>query len=137
MNRVFNATELEGVTTFWRVSRRDGVTLGFTGHDRDLWLDGVLHRAALRSDAARHTALTNVFTGRPARSIVNRFMAELGPIAPDAPGFPLPVAAFMPLRGVAERQGSDAFSPLWAGQNVTGCREIPAAALTQALAARA
>lgn len=46
MSRVFFASELEGVTTFWRIHRRDGVTLGFTGHDRDLWFDGVLHRAA-------------------------------------------------------------------------------------------
>lgn len=46
MNRVFFRKELEGVATFWRVLRRDGVTLGFTGHDRDLWFDGVLHRAA-------------------------------------------------------------------------------------------
>ncbi len=56
--RIFNATELEGVTTFWRVSRRDGVTLGFTGHDRDLWLGGVLHRAApgMLPSAVRRTA---------------------------------------------------------------------------------
>lgn len=46
MSRVFLATELEGVATFWRVFRRDGVTLGFTSHDRDLAFGGVLHRAA-------------------------------------------------------------------------------------------
>lgn len=46
MSRVFFRQELEANATFWRVQRRDGVTLGFTGHDRDLWLDGVLHRAA-------------------------------------------------------------------------------------------
>jgi uncharacterized phage protein (TIGR02218 family) len=46
MARVFNREELEGLATFWRVQRRDGVTLGFTGHDRDLWFEGVLHRAA-------------------------------------------------------------------------------------------
>ncbi|BBC71592.1 conserved hypothetical protein [Altererythrobacter sp. B11] len=46
MSRTFFATELETVTTWWRVMRRDGVTLGFTAHDRDLWFDGVLHRAA-------------------------------------------------------------------------------------------
>lgn len=46
MNRVFLAKELEGVATFWRILRRDGVALGFTAHDRDLWFDGVLHRAA-------------------------------------------------------------------------------------------
>src|SRR4030095_14223954 len=39
-----------------------------------------MHRAALKSTASRHTALTNVFTGRPARGIVNRLMKELGPI---------------------------------------------------------
>jgi nitronate monooxygenase len=33
-----------------------------------------VHRAALQSDAARHTALTNLFTGRPARGIVNRLL---------------------------------------------------------------
>jgi nitronate monooxygenase len=95
-----------------------------------------LHRAALKSDAARHTALTNVFTGRPARGIVNRFVSELGPIAADAPRFPLAMAAFLPLRARAESQGSDAFSPLWSGQNATGCREVPAAALTAELAAQ-
>lgn len=46
MSRVFLASELEGVATFWRLYRRDGVTLGFTSHDRDLAFSGVLHRAA-------------------------------------------------------------------------------------------
>ena len=46
MSRVFLREALEGVATFWRVRRRDGVTLGFTSHDRDAWFDGVLHRAA-------------------------------------------------------------------------------------------
>ncbi|MFC3101534.1 DUF2163 domain-containing protein [Altererythrobacter lauratis] len=46
MSKVFFASELEAVATFWRIERRDGVTLGFTSHDRNLWFDGVLHRAA-------------------------------------------------------------------------------------------
>lgn len=46
MSRVFGREALEGLASFWRVRRRDGVTLGFIGHDRDLWFDGVLHRAA-------------------------------------------------------------------------------------------
>ncbi len=45
MSRVFFARELEGVATYWRINRRDGITLGFTSHDRDLWFDGLLHRA--------------------------------------------------------------------------------------------
>lgn len=94
-----------------------------------------VHRAALASPAARHTAVTNVFTGRPARGIVNRLMREIGPIAGDVPAFPLAAAALAPLRAAAERKGSGDFSPLWAGQNTSGCREIPAAEITRALAA--
>lgn len=94
-----------------------------------------IHRAALQSEAARHTALTNLFTGRPARGIVNRLMRELGPISSAPPAFPLATAALAPLRAQAESQGSGDFSPLWSGQNVSGCQAIPAAQLTQALAA--
>ncbi len=93
-----------------------------------------IHRAALKSAAARHTALTNLFTGRPARGIVNRVMRELGAISPAAPEFPLATGAIAPLRSHAESQGSGEFSPLWAGQNTSGCREIPAAELTRELA---
>lgn len=94
-----------------------------------------VHRAALKSDAARHTALTNVFTGRPARGIVNRLMREQGPINPDAPPFPLAAAAVAPLRAKAESHGSGDFSPLWSGTNPSGCKEISASRLTLELAA--
>jgi nitronate monooxygenase len=93
-----------------------------------------LHRAALRSDAARHTALTNVFTGRPARGIVNRVVRELGPITDAAPAFPCAVGGIAPLRAKAESVGSGDFSPLWSGQNAAGCRDVPAAELTRELA---
>jgi nitronate monooxygenase len=94
----------------------------------------VMHRAALKSAAARVTALTNLFTGRPARGIVNRIMRELGPMSAAAPAFPLATSAIAPLRGKAESLGSGDFSPLWAGQNTTGCKEIPAGLLTRELA---
>jgi nitronate monooxygenase len=94
-----------------------------------------VHRAALKSCAARHTALTNVFTGRPARGIVNRIMRELGPISPKAPAFPLAASAIAPLRAKAEGKGSGDFSLLLSGQNASGCKEIPAAQLTRELAA--
>ena len=93
-----------------------------------------IHRAALQSEAARHTALTRLFTGRPARGIVNRVMRELGPLSPVAPAFPLATAAIAPLRAHAERLGSGDFSPLWSGQNTSGCQVIGAAALTRQLA---
>ncbi|MEN9537846.1 MAG: hypothetical protein RLZZ126_81 [Pseudomonadota bacterium] len=93
-----------------------------------------LHRAALQSDGARETALTNLFTGRPARGIVNRVMRELGPVSPLAPAFPTATNAIAPLRARCEAQGSTDFTPLWSGQNATGCRAIPAAELTRELA---
>jgi nitronate monooxygenase len=86
-----------------------------------------VHRAALKSDAARVTALTNLLSGRPARGIVNRVMRELGPMSALAPAFPSATNAIAPLRAAAEKQGRGDFSPLWAGQNVSGCREVPAA----------
>jgi len=94
-----------------------------------------VHRAALKSEAARKTALTNLFTGRPARGIVNRIMLDLGPMNPAAPVFPLATPAIAPLRTKAEAQGKGDFSPLWSGQNASGCREISAADLTRELAA--
>lgn len=93
-----------------------------------------IHRAALKGESSRVTALTNVFTGRPARGIVNRIVRELGPINPATPRFPMAAAAIAPLRAKAEGLAVGDFSPLWAGQNASGCREIPAALLTRELA---
>jgi nitronate monooxygenase len=95
-----------------------------------------VHRAALASEAARHTALTRLFSGRPARGIVNRLMTDLGPMSELAPAFPLASSALAPLRAKAESQGDGGFSPLWCGQNATGCASIPAAELTHRLADR-
>ena len=96
-----------------------------------------VHRAALLGEGARHTALTNLFSGRPARGIVNRVMRELGPMCHEAPAFPLATGAIAPLRAAAERGGSGDFSPLWCGQNASGCKAIGAAELTLSLVGRA
>ena len=93
-----------------------------------------IHREALKSPEARHTALTNLFSGGPARGIVNRVMRELGPICDQAPAFPLATNAIAPLRAAGEAAGTGDFSPLWSGQNASGCREIPAGELVEELA---
>ncbi len=92
------------------------------------------HREALKSPAARHTAITNLFSGGPARGIVNRVMRELGPVCDQAPAFPLATNAIAPLRAAGEAAGTGDFSPLWSGQNASGCREIPAGVLVEELA---
>lgn len=93
-----------------------------------------VHRAALASEAARDTALTNLFTGRPSRGIVNRVMRNLGPMNVAAPRFPGAAPFMAPLRARAESAGSGDFSPLWSGQNASACREAPAAEVVRELA---
>lgn len=110
-----------------------GVQVGTAYLCSDEALTSPVHRAALHSDAVHHTALTTLFSGRPARGIVNRVMRELGPLSPAAPAFPTATAAIAPLRAHWEKQGRGDFSPLWSGQNASGCRSAPAADITRDL----
>lgn len=91
------------------------------------------HHRALRTAKESQTAVTNLFTGRPARGIVNRVMREVGPMSPLAPAFPLAGGALMPLRAKDEAD----FSNLWAGQAFPLGRELSSAELTRRLAEEA
>ncbi|MGH8465747.1 MAG: NAD(P)H-dependent flavin oxidoreductase, partial [Pseudomonas sp.] len=95
------------------------------------------HRQALQTAKDSETALTNLFTGRPARGITTRIMRELGPISALAPRFPLAGGALMPLRAISEPNGSSDFSNLWSGQAARLARALPAGELTRSLAERA
>jgi nitronate monooxygenase len=96
-----------------------------------------LYRDALRHAHADATFLTNVFTGRPARILVNRLALEVGPISDALPDFPLPLGELAPLRAMAEQQGNSDFTPFWSGQASPLGREMPAEALTLKLAEEA
>ncbi len=90
-----------------------------------------VHRAALahaRDDSSR---ITNIFTGRPARGLLNRFIREHGPMNRRAPPFPLAAGAVAPLRAHHERLASGDYSPLWAGQAAALARAEDAGSLTQ------
>jgi nitronate monooxygenase len=93
-----------------------------------------LYRAALKTAREDQTVLTNVFTGRPARGIVNRMIRELGPMSAEAPAFPDATGATFPLRAKAEAKGSGEFTSLWSGQAPRFAREMPAGELTRTLA---
>jgi nitronate monooxygenase len=93
-----------------------------------------IYRQALKDAKDNETAITNVFTGRPARGIVNRLMREVGPMSTVAPEFPLAAAAVTPLRAKSEMAGSADFTPLWSGQAARLNRNLPAAELTKQLA---
>jgi nitronate monooxygenase len=90
------------------------------------------HREAIASD--RPTALTRAFTGRLARGIANRFMAE----HPDAPiAYPQINYATAPLRADARARGDAESFNLWAGQAHALAVARPAAETVQALSAGA
>ena len=96
-----------------------------------------LHRQALRHARADTTMVTDAFSGRPARGLVNR-MVRFAQAAPGpTPAFPVPTATLAPLRRAAEQQGSGDFTAMWAGQSAALGREMPAGALTAALGAEA
>ncbi|WP_374378264.1 NAD(P)H-dependent flavin oxidoreductase [Dongia sp.] len=95
------------------------------------------HRAALAAASDNGTALTNIFTGRPARGLMNRAMRELGPLSRAVPAFPLAGGALAPLKSTAEAAGSGDFGSLWAGQAVGLGRPESAGDITRRLAAEA
>jgi nitronate monooxygenase len=74
------------------------------------------HRMALVAGGDRQTALTNLFTGRPARGLLNRLMREVGPMSDMAPAFPTASFALAPLKARAEAEGSSDFSLMNTGQ---------------------
>ncbi len=94
-----------------------------------------LYRETLLSALPTETALTNIFSGRPARCVVNRAMRELGPMADEAPAFPKGFAALAPLRSKAEETGSRDFSAHYCGQSALLAKPTTAAGLIRSLTA--
>lgn len=73
------------------------------------------YKAAILSAGEDQTRLTRAFSGRPARGIVNRFMAEVDTEMEPLP-FPVQNALTRPMRTAASKQGRAEFLSLWAGQ---------------------
>jgi len=92
---------------------------------------GITAAFALGPDS---TVVTNVFTGRPARGLVNRFVREMGPLADAIPAFPLPLAALAPIRAKAQERNDSDFTPFWAGQATVPLRDLSGRDLTESLA---
>lgn len=92
-----------------------------------------VHRSALQQ-GDRDTAITNLFSGRPARGIVNRLMRDLGALSGLPPAFPWASQALAPLRARAESLGRDDFTPLWSGTRPGTFVDRDAATVTRQLA---
>jgi nitronate monooxygenase len=93
-----------------------------------------LHRRALADAAETGTAVTNVLSGRPARSVINRVIREVGPISDSAPTFPQAIGALAPLKAKAEADGAADFTALWSGEAAGLGRSMGAGELTRTLA---
>jgi nitronate monooxygenase len=94
-----------------------------------------LYRRALEQAADNGTALTNLFSGRPARGILNRYLQESGPMSDVAPAFPYAATLVAPLRTASEKAGSLDYMQLWAGQAARLATSMPADQFTRNLAA--
>lgn len=90
------------------------------------------YREALQSERAQYTALTRVFSGRMARGIPNRMMAELSDPDDIAP-YPFQNAMTRDIRTAAAEQGRDEFLSLWAGQAAQLAKAKPAAQIVAEL----
>jgi len=92
------------------------------------------YRRMLGSERAQLTQVTRVISGRPARGIVNRFMAEVGaPGHPAVPGFGIAYDAGKQLIAAAAKAGNAEFAAHWAGQGAALARAMPAAELVEVL----
>ena len=83
----------------------------------------------------RPTRVTRAFSGRPARGIVNRFLAEHSEVAPL--GYPEVHHATSPLRAAARKRGDADALNLWAGQAHELVKARPAEEIVRQMAAEA
>ena len=92
------------------------------------------YRAALKSDAAHHTTMTRVISGRPARTLANRFSALGRDVDPrEVPDYPIAYDAGKALHAAAKAKGEFGYGAQWAGQGAPLSRAMPAAELVALL----
>ena len=95
---------------------------------------GTAYREALSRSDATDTRVTRVFSGRPARGIVNTTMERLRAAERTVPPYPVQNALTGALRRAAAQAGRADYLSLWAGQGVAQVRPLPAAELMAELA---
>lgn len=92
------------------------------------------YRQTMKSERARHTQITSVISGRPARGIINRIFSEVGAPGPyRLPDYPITYDAAKALHAAASARGNNDFAVQWAGQGAALAREMPAAELIRTL----
>jgi nitronate monooxygenase len=88
------------------------------------------YRAALLGSAAEHTVMTRAISGRPARSLANRFTKIGADVRPDAvPDYPIAYDAGKGLHLAAKLKGEFGYGAQWAGEGAPLARALPTAEL--------
>ncbi len=93
-----------------------------------------VHKKELLASDGSNTRTTKVFSGRPARGIINRYMEEMREHEPDLPDFPIMNTLTGPLRKASGTANSPDFVSLWSGQAVGLNRESTTEELIQSWA---
>jgi nitronate monooxygenase len=91
------------------------------------------YKSAILQAGEDATRITRAFSGRPARGIVNRFIAEVDADGGAIPEFPIQNVLTRAMRTAAARQGRAEFLSLWAGQGLRLARRQSAAELIDRL----
>ena len=90
------------------------------------------YKAAVAGVEDIGTRLTRAFSGRPARSVVNRFMQEID-AAGDIPEYPIQNKLTQDIRAAANAQGKAEYVSLWAGQAAALASTDPAGEVVRRL----
>lgn len=95
------------------------------------------YREAIQEGTEISTLFTRVFSGKYARSLKNRFIAEFGENEADLPGYPIQSVLTRDIIEAAVEQDRPELMPLWVGQGCSLCKEMPASELIAQWAAQA
>jgi len=91
------------------------------------------YRAALTNAGDAQTRITHAFSGRPARGIENRYIAEMAGKEDLLPDFPIPNSLTGPMRAASGKANSPDYMSLWSGQAGPLSRDLPAGELVETL----
>jgi nitronate monooxygenase len=95
------------------------------------------HREALAAATDASTRVTRLFSGKPARSLVNRYLEEFEAAEDLTAPFPAQLALWAPLMQAAPEAEVSEVMTLWSGQSAALTREMSAADLVRTLVAEA
>jgi nitronate monooxygenase len=91
------------------------------------------YKQAILAAASDTTVITRAFSGRPARGLINSFIAGLDGRQEVILPYPLQNALTRQMRAAAAQRGDARFLSLWAGHGVSRARAMPAGELVKLL----